>query len=163
MLSSEQRASPSKSILVKEKAYKSETFYKDYVNIMNGIVARVWNARFGGISLNDQLLQGPDLRIDWWELLQDSAKKQSLSLSGFQWANVTSFVSYGSLKEISLTHNLEEYQMNVHEVEVSPSCSNFTVRRTANGAERFLARKQLMCCFTLTIVIDQKRQKSLPF
>ena len=55
--------------------------------------------------------------------------------SAYQKASETSFASFGGL-----TQDLEEYQMNVHlfGAVLSPSCSNFMLRKAADDAEKIV-------------------------
>ncbi|XP_043241053.1 uncharacterized protein LOC122391322 [Amphibalanus amphitrite] len=99
------------------------------------------SASYKGVSLNDRLLQGPNLtsslvgvllrfRQEPFALMGDVEKMfyqvrvpvQDRSLLRFLW-----------WAEGDLSQQLEEYQMNVHlfGAASSPSCANFALRRTA--------------------------------
>ena len=102
-------------------------------------------ARFGGTSLNDQLLQGPDLTNRLVGVLT-RFRQGPIAFMGdinamFHQVRVPEgqrdLLRFLWWPDGDLTQNLEEYQMNVHLFGVSsPSCSNFVLRRAADDAEK---------------------------
>ena len=169
---------------LKRKLIRSDTFYKDYVSFMNGIIAKgfarkvpshllsakpgqLWyiphhgvyhakkpekirvvfdcSARFGGISLNDQLLQGPDLTNRLVGVLT-RFRQNPVAFMGdidamFHQVRVPEdqrdFLRFLWWPGGDFTQDLAEYQMNVHLFGAisSPSCSNYALRRSADDAE----------------------------
>ena len=172
---------------LRKKLINNETFYKDYVNFMNSIIAKgfarkipsnrlfaktgqVWyiphhgvyhakkpnkirvvfdcGARFGGTSLNDQLLQVPDLTNRLVGVLT-RFRQGPIAFMGdinamFHQVRVPEgqqdLLRFLWWPDGDLTQNLEEYQMNVHLFGAvsSPSCSNFALRRAADDAEKVI-------------------------
>ena len=170
---------------LRKKLINNETFYKDYVDFMNSIIAKgfarkvpsdrlfakpgqLWyiphhgvyrakkldkirvvfdcSARFGGTSLNDQLLQGPDLTNGLVGVLTRFRRGPVAFMSGidatFHHVRVPEgqrdFLRFLWWPNGDLTQSLEEYQMNVHLFGAvsSPSCSNFALRKAADDSEQ---------------------------
>ena len=106
------------------------------------------SARFGGTSLKDQLLQGPDLANRLLGVLT-RFHQEPIAFIGdidamFHQVRVPEdqcdFLRFLWWPEGDLTRNLEEYQMNVNLFDAvsSPSCSNFALRKVAGGAEKIV-------------------------
>ncbi|PFX13125.1 hypothetical protein AWC38_SpisGene22820 [Stylophora pistillata] len=106
------------------------------------------SARFGGTSLNDELLQGPDLTNQLVGVLTRFRQGPVAFMSDidamFHQVRVPEgqrdFLRFLWWPDGDLMKNLEEYQMNVHLFGAvsSPSCSNFALRRAADGAEKIV-------------------------
>lgn len=106
------------------------------------------SARFGGTSLNDQLLQGPDLTNRLVGVLT-RFRQEPVAFMGdidamFHQVRVPEgqrdFLRFLWWPEGDLTRDPEEYQMNVHLFGAvsSPSCSNFALRKAADDAEKIV-------------------------
>ncbi|RUA07048.1 MAG: hypothetical protein DSY43_00675 [Gammaproteobacteria bacterium] len=103
------------------------------------------SARFGEVSLNNELLQGPDLTSSLVGVLTRFRKEpvafQADIESMFHQVRVSEehrdFLRFLWWPKGDLSQNLEEYQMNVHLFGAvsSPSCANFAVQRTADETE----------------------------
>ena len=99
------------------------------------------SARFDGVSLNDKLLQGPDLTSSLTGVLVRFRQETYVFVgdieSMFYQVQVPEdqrdFVNFPWWPEGDVSKELEEYQMNVHIFGAvsSPSCSNFALRRAA--------------------------------
>ena len=106
------------------------------------------SARFGGTSLNDKLLQGPDLTNQLVGVLTRFRKEPMVFMGDidamFHQVRVPEgqrdFLRFLWWPDGDLTQGLEEYQMNVHLLRAvsSPSCSNFTLRKAADDAEKIV-------------------------
>jgi len=185
---------PQRAHCLRKKLINNETFYKDYVNFMNSIIAKgfarkvpsdrlfaktgqLWyiphhgvyhakkpnkirvifdcSARFGGTSLNDQLLQGPDLTNRLVGVLTRLCQGPVAFMSDidamFHQVRVPEgqrdFLCFLWWPDGDLTQNLEEYQMNVHLFgAVSlPSCSNYALQKQLMMPRRLLVQKPLTC------------------
>ena len=103
------------------------------------------SARCGGTSLNDQLLQGPDLTNRLVGVLTRFRQGPVAFMSDIDAMFHQVRVPEGQRDLLrflwwpdgDLTQNLEEYQMNVHLFGAvsSPSCSIFALRKAADDAE----------------------------
>jgi len=103
------------------------------------------SARFGGTSLNDQLLQGPDLTNRLVGVLTRFCQGLIAFMSDidamFYQVRVPEgqrdFLRFLWWPDGDLMQNLEEYQMNVHLFGVVSllTCSNFALRKAADDAE----------------------------
>jgi hypothetical protein len=103
------------------------------------------SAKFGGISLNDKLLQGPDLANSLIGVLTRFRKEQAAFMGDiegmFHQVRVNEdhrhYLRFLWWPSGDLTKDLEEYQMNVHLFRAisSPSCANYALRRTADDFE----------------------------
>ena len=105
-------------------------------------------ARFGGTSLNDKLLQGPDLTNRLVGVLT-RFREEPIAFMGnidamFHQVRVPEgqrdFLRFLWWPDGDLTQDLEEYQMNVHLFGAvsSPSCSNFALKKAADDAEKIV-------------------------
>jgi len=102
------------------------------------------SARFGRTSLNDQLLQGPDLTNRLVGVLTRFREGPVAFMSDidvmFRQVRVPEgqqdFLHFLWWPDGDLMQNLEEYQVNVHLFGAvsSPSCSNFARRKAADDA-----------------------------
>jgi len=109
------------------------------------------SAKFGGTSLNDKLLQGPDLTNRLVGVLTRFRQEPIAFLSDidakFHQVRVSEgqqdFLRFLWWPDGDLTRNLEEYEMNVHLFGAvsSPSCSNFALRRAADDSENIMGAK----------------------
>ena len=106
------------------------------------------SARFGGTSLNDKLLQGPDLTNRLVGVLT-RFREEPIAFMGdidamFHQVRVPEgqrdFLRFLWWPDGDLTQDLEEYQTNVHLFGAvsSPSCSNFALRKAADDAEEIV-------------------------
>ena len=106
------------------------------------------SARFGGTSLNDQLLQEPDLTSCLVSVLS-RFRQQPIAFMGdidamFHQVRVPDkqrdFLRFFWWPSGNLDRDLAEYQMNVHLFGAvsSPSSSNFALRQAADDAEEFV-------------------------
>ena len=107
------------------------------------------SARFGGTSLNDQLLQGRDLTSCLVSVLS-RFRQQPIAFMGdidamFHQVRVPDkqrdFLRFFWWPSGNLDRDLAEYQMNVHLFGAvsSPSSPNFASRQAADDAEEFVA------------------------
>ena len=100
------------------------------------------SARFRGTSLNEQLLQGPDLTNSLVGVLtrfreEHSAFKADIESMFYQVGvkeEHKTFLRFLWWPNGDLSQDLTEFQMNVHLFGAisSPSCSNYALRRTAD-------------------------------
>jgi hypothetical protein len=103
------------------------------------------SARFRGTSLNEQLLQGPDLMNSLIGILTRFREEHSAFMadieSMFYQVRVQeehkTFLRFLWWPNGDLSQELTEFQMNVHLFGAisSPSCSNYALRRTADEFE----------------------------
>jgi len=103
------------------------------------------SAKFQGVSLNDNLLQGPDLTNSLIGVLTRFRQKPVAFMgdidSMFQQVRVTedhrNYLRFLWWTNGDMSRDPEEYQMNVHLFGAvsSPSCANFAVKRTADDFE----------------------------
>ena len=103
------------------------------------------SAEFGGTSLNEQLLQGPDLTNRLVGVLTRFRQEQVAFMGDieamFHQVRVPEdqrdYLRFLWWPDGALSQSMEEYQMNVHLFGAvsSPSCSNFALRRAADDAE----------------------------
>ena len=104
------------------------------------------SARFRGTSLNDQLLQGPDLTNSLVGVLTRFREEEAAFMadieSMFHQVRVQEhhrdFLRFLWWPNGDLSQDLTEYQMNVHLFGAisSPSCSNYALRKTADDFEK---------------------------
>ena len=104
------------------------------------------SARFEGTSLNDQLLQGPDLTNSLVGVLcrfrEEPVSFMADVESMFYQVRVPEeqrdFIRFLWWPDGKLNHEIQEYQMNVHifGATSSPSCANYALRQTAKDNEQ---------------------------
>ena len=104
------------------------------------------SAKFAGTSLNDQLLQGPDLTNSLVGILtrfrQESvafmADIDAMFYQVFVPEEQRDFLPFLCWPNGDLTAQLEEYRMTVHPFGAvsSPSCANYALGKTANDNEQ---------------------------
>ena len=110
----------------------------------------VFNAslKYKGISLNDNLLQGPDLTNSLFGVLQ-RFKEDSVSVTGdiekmfYQVRVLKSHSNLVRLFWFDHTGKVSEYRIKVHVfgVKSSPSVANFALKRTATESESTVETK----------------------
>jgi hypothetical protein len=103
------------------------------------------SAKFEGTSLNDKLLQGPDMTNSLIGVLTRFREEQAAFMGDikgmFHQVRVDEehrdFLRFLWWPDGDLTKDLKEYQMNVHLFGAisSPSCANYALRRAANDFE----------------------------
>ncbi len=103
------------------------------------------SAKFEGTSLNDKLLQGPDMTNSLIGVLTRFREEQAAFMGDiegmFHQVRVDEehrdFLRFLWWPDGDLTKDLEEYQMKVHLFGAisSPSCANYALRRAANDFE----------------------------
>ena len=104
------------------------------------------SARYGGTSLNDRLLQGPDMTNSLVGVLTRfrqepvafMANKEAMFYQVLVPADQRDFLRFLWWPNGDLSAKLEEYRMRVHPFGAvsSPSCSNYALHATTNEAER---------------------------
>ncbi|XP_078355245.1 uncharacterized protein LOC144639837 [Oculina patagonica] len=103
------------------------------------------SAKYAGTSLNDQLLQGPDLTNSLVGVLTRFRQEPVAFMADIEAmfyqvlvpAEQRDFLRFLWWPNGDLTAPLEEYRMTVHPFGAvfSPSCSNYALRKTANDNE----------------------------
>ena len=103
------------------------------------------SARFGGTSLNDQLIQGPDLTNALVGVLNRFREARVAFMGDIESMffqvrvpeNQRSFLRFLWWPDGDLEQELQEYEMNVHPFGAcsSPSCANLALRQTADDNE----------------------------
>ena len=104
------------------------------------------SARYGGTSLNDRLLQGPDMTNSLVGVLTRFRQEPVAFMADIEAmfyqvlvpADQRDFLRFLWWPDGDLRAELEEFRMRVHPFGAvsSPSCSNYALHTTANEAER---------------------------
>ena len=104
------------------------------------------SARYGGTSLNERLLQGPDMTNSLVGVLTRYRQEPVAFMADIEAmfyqvrapADQLDFLRFLWWPDGDLSAELEEYQIRVHPFGAvsSPSCSNYALQTTANEAEQ---------------------------